>query len=247
MFKKIAFTLAEVLIVLGIVGVVAEMTIPTLISNVQNQQYVAELKKSYSNINQVLVKMSADAGCTGDLKCTGLFSASSTDKTWGDQFAQYFKIAKNCGTISDTSISGCFPDTVYISYDRTSPNSGFDSWWYRIITTDGMVMMTHDYSNDCADSGISNHITNNLTQVCGIILIDVNGLKSPNAMGRDIYEFYISNGRGPILYPVNGIDDSSGWGPWINADGSYHTCYATTPVGYGCAARIIDQGWQMNY
>ena len=45
MLKK-AFTLAEVLVTLGIIGVVAAMTMPTLINNTGNEKYVAKLKKS---------------------------------------------------------------------------------------------------------------------------------------------------------------------------------------------------------
>ena len=47
-----AFTLAEVLITLGIIGVVAAMTIPTLIANTRAQQYRARLKKTISTISQ---------------------------------------------------------------------------------------------------------------------------------------------------------------------------------------------------
>lgn len=41
-----AFTLAEVLITLGVIGVVAAMTLPTLIQNYQEQEYVNKLKKA---------------------------------------------------------------------------------------------------------------------------------------------------------------------------------------------------------
>lgn len=47
---KKAFTLAEVLITLGIIGVVAAMTIPTLIANARSQQYRSKFKKNYFNI-----------------------------------------------------------------------------------------------------------------------------------------------------------------------------------------------------
>ena len=49
---KKGFTLAEVLITLGIIGVVAAMTMPTLINNINNKQNIAALKKAYSLISQ---------------------------------------------------------------------------------------------------------------------------------------------------------------------------------------------------
>ena len=51
-FRESAFTLAEVLITLGIIGVVATMTIPTLISNMSSQRYRTQLKKTVSTLSQ---------------------------------------------------------------------------------------------------------------------------------------------------------------------------------------------------
>ena len=56
-FRKSAFTLAEVLITLGIIGVVAAMTLPSLIGNYKKKQTVTQLKKSYTVLSQA-VKMS---------------------------------------------------------------------------------------------------------------------------------------------------------------------------------------------
>ncbi len=53
MMKKEAFTLAEVLITLGIIGVVAAMTIPTLISNTNGAQFKTGFKKALSTLNQM--------------------------------------------------------------------------------------------------------------------------------------------------------------------------------------------------
>src|SRR5574344_1670122 len=58
--KSLAFTLAEVLIVLGIIGIVAALTIPTLMANVQKQQYVTALKKFYSTQTEGYARMLAE-------------------------------------------------------------------------------------------------------------------------------------------------------------------------------------------
>lgn len=70
--KKNAFTLAEVLITLGIIGVVAAMTLPTLIQNYQKQVYVNGLKKAISTSQNMLKQMQADEGAS-DLSSTKLF------------------------------------------------------------------------------------------------------------------------------------------------------------------------------
>ena len=61
MTKRFGFTLAEVLITLGIIGVVAAMTIPTLISNTNVAQFKTAYKKALSTLNQaVLMNLAMD-------------------------------------------------------------------------------------------------------------------------------------------------------------------------------------------
>ena len=61
-----AFTLAEVLITLGIIGVVAAMTMPSLIQNYKRQQATARIKKFVSVINQALISAENDLGARED-------------------------------------------------------------------------------------------------------------------------------------------------------------------------------------
>lgn len=60
--KRVAFTLAEVLITLGIIGVVAAITMPTLIANHKKKEYSARLKKFYSAMSQAIVRSELDNG-----------------------------------------------------------------------------------------------------------------------------------------------------------------------------------------
>ncbi len=74
MTKRFGFTLAEVLITLGIIGVVAAMTIPTLIANTNGAKFRSQFKKSISTLNQAGLMSQAQydfdyAGTTE--KCTG--------------------------------------------------------------------------------------------------------------------------------------------------------------------------------
>lgn len=63
--KNFAFTLAEVLITLGIIGVVAALTIPGLITNIRHRDYTAKLKKFYSTMNQVIISAEDEYGPVG--------------------------------------------------------------------------------------------------------------------------------------------------------------------------------------
>ena len=69
------FTLAEVLITLGIIGIVAALTLPSLLSNFRDKVMVSQAKKSYSNFQNVLNKMMADEGYTD---YAGIFNTDET-------------------------------------------------------------------------------------------------------------------------------------------------------------------------
>lgn len=58
--KFLGFTLAEVLITIGIIGVVSAITIPSLLTNVRNKDLQAQLKKTYSEWNQVAMQFMND-------------------------------------------------------------------------------------------------------------------------------------------------------------------------------------------
>ena len=250
--EKIAFTLAEVLITLAIIGVVAAMTIPTLIKDYQNAQAVAALKKAYSQFNQALVQLTNDAGCNGDLKCTGLFSAPNVNiQAFGDEISKYLKSLQVCGMAVG---QGCWAKTMNTDIDGTGTNYTYDSaaTLYKFISADGASFLLGTFKADCnTPSSWSNGVTGNMAQICGRLYVDVNGpAKGPNYYGRDIFLFWITNGKGALLYPASGADDhyNNGnywWNYWAppcctsgaagRMDGSY------------CAGRIMEENWEMNY
>ena len=57
---KRGFTLSEVLITLGIVGVVAVLTVPSVMKNYRNRLYVSQLQKVYSQISEATVAIMRD-------------------------------------------------------------------------------------------------------------------------------------------------------------------------------------------
>lgn len=251
-----AFTFAEVLITLGIIGVVAALTLPTLIANSQKAQYVTSLKKFYTTFNQALLQITNDYGCNNDLVCTELFDTTTTSDTLGAVFTKYIKTSKICDS---TSTENCWTDKMYTYFDGShltayiSPNTTLKSaGYFQFITADGMSVMINNLHNNCL-TNYSISGTGSSSKVCGIAIVDVNGFKTPNVMGRDIFWFDITNGKGAILYPEGGSDYArSGVSNWWQ-DPSNGYCYAgvisgsRAYMGPFCAARIIEEGWQMNY
>lgn len=225
-----AFTIAEILLVLGIIGIVAEMTIPTVVASTQKQQYVTRLKKVYSNMNQVLTSVMADSGCIGDMVCTGLFDPTKNSLTLGTEIVKYFKVSKKCAS----GASGCMADSVS-DYFVEDEGPGRYDWSvspseYRFITADGMsisLFSLAEPSTPACDGG-----------TCANVNVDVNGpQEGPNTYGRDIFYFEIT--KNGVLDPKTAY--------WKDASGKPQTCLATNSLGWWCAGRIIEQGWQMNY
>jgi len=248
------FTLAEVLITLGIIGVVAALTIPTLMANYQKTAEVAGLKKSYSEVTQALQLMANDMGCQGDLECTGLFNNDgdvvSRDTIFGNEFKKYFKLAKDCGVTynsnnSDDQSKKCFSDSISTYYDgsdsRWDMDSNFTRMDYAFITADGFAIAVGGVRDCNAGENIGANF--NLNKICGEVYIDINGFKGPNNFGRDIFYFTMTNGRGPAFYPYGGHE-------WLStAESEYwaYKCNSNWQAGMYCAARIMEEGWQMKY
>lgn len=244
--KFFGFTLAEVLITIGVIGIVAALTIPTIMSKVDKQTNLVSLKKAYSVMTQALIQLANDSGCAGDLKCAHIFD--DTEQNMGDAIAKYFKVLKNCGDYTTTGITGCLSDETAGSYDGANRTALLDEVGYRFITVDGISYALWSTGTNCVDN-ISRSGSNNvpMAEFCGYAYIDVNGpVKGPNNMGIDVFEFYITNGKGPGLYPAGGSDDDEN-NPWKDDDGNPVGCFDGNPDGLYCPGRIIEEGWQINY
>jgi len=252
--NKKGFTLAEVLITLGIIGVVAALTIPTLMANYQKVQEVAGLKKAYAEITEALRLMANDHGCPDNLECTGVFTDDSN--VLGAELKKYLKVAKDCGTTYDANDekTKCLADSVSEYYDggetsgvdaRTNMNE--DNYGnYNFITADGFSVSLS--SNGGCFNWLGSGPNLNTSKLCGFAEIDVNGLKGPNNWGRDIFGFFITNGKGPALYPQGGSEEiNTNDTTWVDSSGTPQVCFDGNPYGDQCAARIMEEGWQMKY
>lgn len=173
--NKKAFTLAEVLITLGIIGVVAALTIPTLMQKTEEKQTVSQLKKVYSTFSNAF----------------GLaVEANGTPDTWG----MTTKEDANSHIIMATNMKShlnLLADCVGMNNTDTLKKCGnynvSDIGYARIILSDGTYVAFRNWSGDCSwnDFGDSEQLKN----VCGEINVDLNGDKKPNTRGKDQFHF----------------------------------------------------------
>lgn len=234
-----AFTLAEVLITLGIIGVVAALTIPTLINNSQKSQYISALEKTYSTLSQNFLLIQNDNG--GDV--SSIFVSTNSNTNMLNAFATQLKVVKTC-----TGAGGnCWYTTPLY---ELSPNYLTGIWTSnpdslstvaKAQLADGSLMMFLSYLNSCTSDKSTLNDGNPLDgSVCGEIYVDINGFKGPNKWGRDVFGFWMAK-KG--IYPWGMIYDTSI--PMASWCGDA-TSSTTTGYGIGCAAKVITEN-AMNY
>ena len=179
---KLAFTLAEVLITLGIIGVVAAMTIPTLISNYQKHIVEANLQESYSIIQQVMKYTEYD-DVSFDVRIPDSLEGM---KLWSKTFLEpHLKYGKIC---YDTA--GCWQAKT-----PTKNLKGGVAQWNRTGVGLGSGIITIKLTNGanlCLDGFVKSDMktwfgTDISDPTSMAIYIDANGDKGPNIIGKDIY------------------------------------------------------------
>lgn len=229
---KKGFTLAEVLITLTIVGVIASMTIPSLFfENANKNTYTKKFKKAYISLCQSIMRYSTDNGCIGNLKKCDLFKQDGEFIV--EDLLPYFNVAKNCGTTNS--------DCMELSYAKlnASGNTGL-SGGGSFMTTDGIAFQINDGASDNDCTGIAGYHDS-----CISLYVDINGKSAPNQIGRDVFSLKVLNSG--KVFP-DGADGymSPTWN-WDRVGGSRNCLTTEESVGWGCAARIVEKGWVMDY
>ena len=234
--RKVAFTLAEVLITLGIIGVVAALTMPALISKYQKHVWYTQFMKAATVIENAINQYNSDHACETndeDGSVDNLCIFSDTTMSPAEKLGEYMNIIKwiNEGNYEEVC-AGYKKLPVAIKYDGTGDRYADDGMnicqnegvWsepddnYAFITNDGMLF---NFATD---------INGNQS------VVDVNGPnKGPNILGRDVFAFRL----------YNSVDTR-----WCNKNENgeyYNVCSEEdNKDGYDCGIRLLQEG-KMNY
>ena len=213
-----AFTLAEVLITLGIIGVVAAITLPTLIQNYQKKTYVEGLKVAVSTFENGFKKAMADDG-VDDLRNTELYkfcnwaSNKAEPQKCQQMLNRYLKVIKfetenDLKALGDTN--GTIEDTAKCKQLVGKANK----WWFLNNKTKclGYIDTTLTFANGMR----SNFALYDYNWNVGYIMPDINGSKGPNTWGRDVFRLtFLPNGH---VVPHWGREALSAWAKYKNND-----------------------------
>ena len=215
-----AFTLAEVLVTLGIIGVVSAMTVPTLMQNYQRQSYVTQLHKVYNELNQATLRYQTDRNAL-NLKEAGLTSQAAAENF----IESNFKIVQKCGS----NKTPCFAS----SYKKIAGTSSIG--WYTPRT------------NYIIASGTAIGVSYRpVGDVLLELYVDTNGAKGPNIAGRDIFAMFVYNNG--IIDDFNFSENTTAPMTEAARNTNYtNVCAADTTNWHGCLGKVINDNWQMTY
>ena len=228
MHKKLGFTLAEVLITLGIIGVVASVTLPSLTLDVEKRKIPTTLSKAMNTLETVnkmaLVENEAERLCDITNHCS---ATNAADKYLSDIFVKYTSAVK-------------FPSTLLTgsdkyTYDGISVSSGY-------TTKDGISFMVRSssYYKKINNLGSDNY-PESASGDYYTIVVDLNGRKGPNKTAQDVFYFRVDTKGGVFPMGSSAYYGQTDWTTNCPADG-------TAPVdAIACSASIVENGWQVKY
>lgn len=227
MNNKLGFTLAEVLITLGIIGVVAALTMPVLISNHQKQVTVTRLKEAYSIVSQAVLLAQRDHGSPSTW-------STHSGEIWLDkqqvstEFCEQYVIPyiKSPQIHGWKSVKDIGIQNGYVALNKKPIENGNltkNVYNYVIELNNGQILY-FNYNND-----------NKGTLGQALVYTDINGKKGPNMFGRDAFLFAYDLSKGrlmPFMYSYSADIEKR-----CVKDAEWDSIL--------CANKIIKDGWQI--
>ncbi len=244
MSKKFSgFSLAELLIALAIVGIVAALTIPNVYSNYQKKSYLSLLEKTYRELDQNLKMIQAqDYYNNGFYKSILALRGKSVEETAGCFFLggcedilthkeskPFYNVSKDCEKTAQPCFAASYKN---INGDKNENFTCSDG--YNVTVQNGTALCIIPADNNKPAT----------------VYTDVNGAEGPNIGGRDMFKFYIFND-----YTIDDGSDGDYITPDKVKDGTAEdarntlfssSCLSST-VGEGCFGKILNDNWEMNY
>lgn len=242
---KKGFTLAEVLITLGIIGVVAALTTPALIQNTGTAKVGPTLAKAVTTLELANQNMLA---ATDSPSIKASQAGSKTGKEYIETISDYMQITPytDSGTkyiellkdYNGNAVETGAPDDVMYLYVALGND------YYAITKTGVLYAIGYD---SIILPGNSNDPTHK--QVAGAVLIDTNGKKEPNRIGKDAFVFMMM--QDGTLRPIGGnqwnseekVNKAFNW-----QNGTKDKCNENEVTsGWSCAGSIYENGLKVIY
>lgn len=240
MKSKNSFTLAETLITLAIVGFVASLAIPSLIKDVNNKIYYSQFQEA----NAIMMNLGLQFYRDYSFNITDIFATPADVINAFSEKLQYQKVCDttnfrgNCWHVEQAGSK----DRVF-NLTKTTPITDSQTIGDSISLKNGMLLGIEEnyYNPSCDGSWVWDENTSE-DIFCAEMMIDVNGFKGPNVLGRDIFTYILTKHK---FYPA-GMDnqDTPLSGGYCNPDTNPGS--AVWENGKACTYRLILER-AMNY
>ncbi len=194
-YRKCGFTLAEVLITLAIVGVVAALTLPNLIANYRDRETVVKVKKVYSSLSNAyllakskygsLSEWEGLSGGTGNIDDASLFLK---------RLGENMNLLKNCD--KDAS---CFKQGSGVQNYKNL--GGTEERFGSGVTNFASMIL--------ADGTLVSAYVSEVASISVALIVDINGTKSPNVVGKDAFWFHLRPFTRDMIVPFGTFGDTN--------------------------------------
>ena len=184
---KAAFTLSEVLITLGIIGVVAALTIPNLIANYQEKVYISKARKAYYTLDQAVKRAVAENGTVDTWPVNQDYYSNSRDEEMTQIILPYIDgVIKTCTGDAQWNSKYCFSTSYKTPTGKNAP-----MWLNKgtlFMLKDGSTYSLHSAGSSTRCTGLANDYAKD----CGVFTVDTTGPSGPNVAGKDYINFMIT-------------------------------------------------------
>ena len=238
--KRLAFTLAEVLITVGVIGVIAALTIPALINKTNDAEFKNAGKKAYSTLSNALKMVLANNN--GNL----WDNSSATDAFYNanNMINDFASNLQYTNKFNPTAINVPGPSPIWksntMAYNYKLYNSQTNAntttliaYYPALALDDGSILVFFSvYGSTCLNNGAGLGLAGTYNNFCGAIVDDVNGNKGPNMFGKDTFAFFVKRKTNGNYYIMPAGTESDG-----ATCSSNPTDY--TNGAYGCTYPIL--------
>ena len=213
------------MIVIVAIGIVSVTVLPVFNAQYQQKQVISQVRKSYAVISTAFKRAIAVNGAVYN------WDVRNAEDMF-NILRPYLKIKQECGIQTNQS---CIAHTYGRLNNSGTDGGDSDKRYYKSVLTDGSSYAIR------VDNAACNIVKGNneyLKHVCGIVFIDINGLRKPNVAGKDKFEFYITSYG---VYPRGSMFETS-----VSRLDGPEGCSNMEAKGYGCSAWVISKG-NMDY
>ena len=214
------FTLTEVILTIAIIGVIVSMTIPVLTTKIQKNQAYTGVMKALSSLSQAAISLRTNNSET--------FSGIAySDSDLANAFSDKFKVVTFCNDSSDSANCYDVANVKNLNGGNYEGVTNFLSNHPKFLTNDDFVytFIITDATSNC---GSSSYVRNSIDEGCGEVYVDVNGKKSPNTVGKDIFVYSVNKFN---LTPFEVAGDD-----YCNTSSGFST------NGKECATKAVSEG-----